>query len=82
MGRIERGGGDGGEPARCPQSWLSFRRLEDIRPADDPEIVRSVLRFMRTCGVRTSTRSRTEDHFCRTEKAIASAHAVNHLESH
>jgi len=26
VGRIERGGGDGGKPARSPPGWLSFRR--------------------------------------------------------
>ena len=29
MGRIERGGGDGGEPARSPPGRPRFRRLRD-----------------------------------------------------
>ena len=29
MGRIERGGGDGGEPARSPPGRLRFRRPRD-----------------------------------------------------
>jgi len=44
VGRIERGGGDGGEPARSPPGWLEFspaarphsggvirRRAEEVR---------------------------------------------------
>jgi hypothetical protein len=26
MGRIKRGGGDGGDPVRSPSGWLNFRR--------------------------------------------------------
>ena len=40
MGRIERGGGDGGEPARGPPGWLEFS------PAAQP---RSWLRFVGAC---------------------------------
>lgn len=35
MGRIERGGGDGGEPARSPQGRSSFRRPHALRTARD-----------------------------------------------